>query len=131
MDLEKIGKKTNKQRQERLIVFLLEKEAKKKKKKAMLLFPDMKDAMTLKPIKEPALSPTGKIEKKERKKDLLCLFLGYVLEYRTWLKVLNNEPKNTCPFTKQKVTRRDLVKLTVDNVEVCLFVCLFVGLILY
>lgn len=43
----------------------IEKEAKKKKKKAMLLFPDMKDAMTLKPIKEPALSPTGKSAKRQ------------------------------------------------------------------
>ena len=26
---------------------------------------------------------------------------GHVLGYDTWMKVLNRDPKNTCPFTKQ------------------------------
>ena len=26
---------------------------------------------------------------------------GHVLGYDSWVKLLNREPKNTCPFTKQ------------------------------
>jgi hypothetical protein len=60
----------------------------------------MQDAMTMKPMKTPAISP-----------------FGHVLDYSTWLRLLKAVPQNTCPFTKQRVTRRDLVKLTKGNIE--------------
>ena len=64
------------------------------------ILPDIKCPMTLEPLTEPALSP-----------------YGHVMNYDTWVRVLGKPPKNTCPFTKQKVTRRDLVKLTVANLD--------------
>ena len=64
-----------------------------------LLLPDIKDAMTALPMLEPALSP-----------------FGHVLDYSTWLRVLKAEPINTCPFTKQRLTRRSLIKLTPENI---------------
>jgi hypothetical protein len=51
-------------------------------------------------MKEPVISP-----------------YGHVLDYSTWLRILNSEPKNTCPFTKQHLTRRMLTKLTRDNLD--------------
>ena len=60
----------------------------------------MQDAMTLKPMRTPAISP-----------------FGHVLDYKSWLRLLKEKPLNTCPFTKQRVTRRDLVKLTKQNIE--------------
>jgi hypothetical protein len=64
------------------------------------LLGDFKDAMTLKPMLQPAISP-----------------YGHVLDYLTWLRILRQNPVNTCPFTKQRVTRRALVKLTKENLE--------------
>ena len=40
--------------------------------------------MTYEEVVKPAISP-----------------YGHVLGYDTWIRVLNREPKNTCPFTKQ------------------------------
>jgi hypothetical protein len=75
-----------------------EKKRSAEKKPEYLL--DMNDAMTMKPMSAPAISP-----------------FGHVLDYTTWLRLLRETPQNTCPFTKQKVTRRDLVKLTAENME--------------
>ena len=68
------------------------------KKSEFLL--NMIDAMTRKPMPNPAISP-----------------FGHVLDYSTWLRLLKETPQNTCPFTKQKLTRRDLVKLNTENLE--------------
>lgn len=75
-------------------------DGKKKKKKKEYLLGDMQDAMTLKSMQTPAISP-----------------FGHVLDYTTWLRLLKLTPQNTCPFTKQRVTRRDLIKLTKENVD--------------
>ncbi|CAB4399263.1 hypothetical protein RhiirA5_471087 [Rhizophagus irregularis] len=62
--------------------------------------PDMKDAITLEPMNEPAISPDG-----------------YVCDYQTWTRILRSpESKDTCPFTKKSLSRRQLVKLTFDNI---------------
>ncbi|KAF0974775.1 hypothetical protein FDP41_006249 [Naegleria fowleri] len=58
------------------------------------------DPITSEEIEEPAISP-----------------YGHVLGYKTWLKVLNTEPRNTCPFTKQPLTKRNLTKLNFENFE--------------
>lgn len=38
-----------------------------------------------------------------------------VVSYETWCRLLLG--KNTCPFTKRKLTRRQLVKLTPENID--------------
>ena len=48
------------------------------------------DVMTYEEVVKPAISP-----------------YGHVLGYDTWIRVLNREPKNTCPFTKQVGRGRD------------------------
>ena len=40
--------------------------------------------MTMMPVQTPAISP-----------------YGHVMGYDSWVKVLNRDPKNTCPFTKK------------------------------
>uniref|UniRef100_A0A7S2S1D2 Myb-like domain-containing protein n=1 Tax=Mucochytrium quahogii TaxID=96639 RepID=A0A7S2S1D2_9STRA len=62
------------------------------------LLPGMVCPMTFEPIHDPAISP-----------------YGHVMGYDTWMRVLGRAPRNTCPFTKQKLTRRSLIKLTKDN----------------
>jgi len=43
---------------------------------------------------------------------------GHVAEYDSWTKALRKiQPKDTCPFTKQPLKRRQLVKLTSDNID--------------
>lgn len=42
------------------------------------------DVMTMTEVVKPTISP-----------------YGHVLGYDSWMKLLNREPKNTCPFTKQ------------------------------
>mmetsp|Transcript_8784 Transcript_8784/g.16118 ORF Transcript_8784/g.16118 Transcript_8784/m.16118 type:complete len:782 (+) Transcript_8784:357-2702(+) len=64
------------------------------------LIPGLKCPMTFEAVYDPAISP-----------------YGHVMSYDTWLRVLGQTPKNTCPFTKQKLTRRMLVKLTRDNLD--------------
>merc|ERR1712154_358483 len=62
---------------------------------------DMVDIMTGDTLKQPAISP-----------------YGHVMEYNSWCNVLRNaRTKNKCPFTKQKMTRRSLIKLDEDNIE--------------
>ena len=71
---------------------------------------DYIDPMTMMPVVKPTISP-----------------YGHVLGYDSWIKVLNRDPRNTCPFTKkvrvedqtyaQRLTRRSLVKLTPDNID--------------
>eukprot|EP01084_Bolivina_argentea_P154951 270076_1 len=59
------------------------------------------DVMTGSPIKQPAISPSG-----------------HVLGYESWTKILRmSSCKNLCPFTKQPLTRRSLIKLTNDNYQ--------------
>ena len=68
------------------------------------------DVMTMQEVVKPTISP-----------------YGHVLGYDTWMRVLNREPKNTCPFTKQvmfegmdngqKLNRRQLVKLNRLNID--------------
>ncbi|GJQ09027.1 hypothetical protein GpartN1_g818.t1 [Galdieria partita] len=62
--------------------------------------PEFIDAITLEPIRRPAISP-----------------YGHVLGYSTWKRALQNEPKNTCPFTKKPLRVQDLVILTWENIE--------------
>ena len=62
------------------------------------VIPGLRCPMTCEPMSDPALSP-----------------FGHVMSYDTWLRVLKRKPTNTCPFTKQKLTRRMLVKITKEN----------------
>ena len=42
---------------------------------------------------------------------------GHVAGYETWCRILRNpEAPDTCPFTKQNLKRRQLVKLTHENI---------------
>merc|ERR1712130_985742 len=60
--------------------------------------PEFIDIMTGNKIIKPAISP-----------------YGHVLGYDSWSKLLRTgNTKNQCPFTKQNMTRRMLVKLTLD-----------------
>jgi hypothetical protein len=64
------------------------------------VLPGFMDPLTKTQIEEPAISP-----------------YGHVAGYETWCKVLRSEDgKDTCPFTRQPLRRRDLVKLTHDNI---------------
>merc|ERR1719285_1113270 len=64
-------------------------------------FPKFIDPFTKFEIKTPAISPHG-----------------HVCEYDTWTKVLRTPgAEDTCPFTRKRVTRRQLVKLTLENIE--------------
>jgi len=61
--------------------------------------PDFIDPIDGNPVQVPAISP-----------------YGHVCGYANWTKMLRQEnSKNTCPFTKQPLGRRDLVKLTKAN----------------
>lgn len=44
---------------------------------------------------------------------------GHVMGYDSWVRCLNNweGKKNTCPLTKKPLSKRDLVILTLDNIE--------------
>lgn len=59
---------------------------------------EQKDPLTLEPMRRPMLSP-----------------YGHVLDYDTWLNVFKES--KACPFTKQPLTRRDLIRLTKENVH--------------
>merc|ERR1712154_2016 len=58
---------------------------------------DFIDSMTGQVVVKPAISPAG-----------------YVLGYDSWIQVLRNS-KDKCPFTRESMTRRSLVKLTDEN----------------
>jgi len=72
----------------------------KKEKKNELILGEMIDIMTGDIMKKPAISP-----------------FGHVMEYDSWCSILRNaKTKNQCPFTKQSMTRRSLVKLDENNI---------------
>jgi len=63
--------------------------------------PKFTDPFTKCPISSPAISP-----------------YGHVCEYDMWTKVLRTPgAKDICPFTRKPVTRRQLVKLTPENID--------------
>lgn len=62
--------------------------------------PDMLDPISMCPVEKPAISP-----------------YGHVLSYDTWMRCLQQEPRNVCPFTKKTVKKRDLVILTWENID--------------
>ena len=62
--------------------------------------PDYVDPITLEKVEEPFLSP-----------------FGHVMDRKTWGRVLMREPRNICPFTKNKLHKRDLIRLTHENIE--------------
>eukprot|EP01080_Neovahlkampfia_damariscottae_P012754 gene12754-7030_t len=62
--------------------------------------PGFKDPITMEQIVKPTISP-----------------YGHVMGYDTWLRILSQEPKNKCPFTKQDLFKRDLIKLNFDNIS--------------
>ena len=65
-----------------------------------LVLPGFMDPLTKQQIEEPAISP-----------------YGHVAGYETWCRALRSEDaKDTCPFTRQPLKRRDLVKLTHENI---------------
>jgi len=73
----------------------------KEEKEKDLILGEMTDIMTGDTMKRPAISP-----------------YGHVMEYDSWCSILRNaKTKNQCPFTKQKLTRRSLVKLDENNIE--------------
>jgi outer membrane biosynthesis protein TonB len=64
------------------------------------VLPGFIDPLTKQQIEEPAISP-----------------YGHVAGYETWCRALRSEDaKDTCPFTRQPLKRRDLVKLTHENI---------------
>ena len=67
---------------------------------SFVVMPNFIDVITGEYVIKPAISP-----------------YGHVLSYETWTKLLRASKKNVCPFTLQKLTRRDLVKLTLDNIH--------------
>ncbi len=66
------------------------------------VLPDFIDQITKSQIVQPTLAPTT----------------GIVLGYDTYVMALQHTtPQNRCPFTRQHVTRRSLIKLTRDNIS--------------
>ena len=59
----------------------------------------IKDPITKEFMEKPAISP-----------------YGHVLEYSSWMNMLKKKPE-ICPFTNKKLTRRDLIKLTKENLK--------------
>ncbi|KAJ3067664.1 hypothetical protein HDU98_009129 [Podochytrium sp. JEL0797] len=59
--------------------------------------PGFIDPITLEEVVRPAISP-----------------YGHVVGYDTWVSCLNNK---MCPFTKKPLSRRDLIILTLDNID--------------
>ena len=65
------------------------------------VLPGFIDPLTKMQVEDPAISP-----------------YGHVCGYETWCRVLRNfDSKDTCPFTRQPLKRRELVKLTHENIE--------------
>ncbi|CAG8735272.1 12437_t:CDS:2, partial [Cetraspora pellucida] len=63
--------------------------------------PGFIDPITLEEVVKPAISP-----------------YGHVMGYDSWVRCLSSEPKkNICPLTKKPLTKRELVILTMDNIE--------------
>jgi hypothetical protein len=61
--------------------------------------PGFVDPITLDEVERPAISP-----------------FGHVMGYDVWIRCLK-ESNNICPFTKKPLQKRNLVKLTHDNIE--------------
>eukprot|EP00924_Labyrinthula_sp_SR-Ha-C_P005007 maker-scaffold_1-snap-gene-18.43-mRNA-1 protein AED:0.00 eAED:0.00 QI:84/1/1/1/1/1/2/52/515 len=68
-------------------------------KNGLELIPGLQCQMTFRTVRNPTLSP-----------------YGHIMGYNTWIQILNRTPRNTCPFTNQKLTRRSLIKLDHSNV---------------
>jgi len=65
------------------------------------VLPGFIDPITRMPVVEPAMSP-----------------YGHVAGYETWCKILRSaDAPDICPFTKQPLKRRELIKLTHENIE--------------
>ncbi|CAG8481490.1 6832_t:CDS:10 [Paraglomus occultum] len=63
--------------------------------------PGFTDPITLDEVVKPAMSP-----------------YGHVMSYDSWVRCLSSEPtKNICPLTKRPLTKRELIILTVDNID--------------
>jgi len=63
--------------------------------------PGFIDPITLDEVVQPAISP-----------------YGHVMGYANWVRCLNSEgSRNICPISKQPITKRDLVLLTPENIE--------------
>ncbi len=62
--------------------------------------PEFTDVITMEPVRRPAISPSG-----------------HVLGYLTWRRLLQQHPRNTCPFTKKPLRLSDLVLLTHENIH--------------
>lgn len=65
------------------------------------VLPGFMDPLTKMQVEDPAISP-----------------YGHVAGYETWCRVLRNlDSKDTCPFTRQPLKRRELVRLTHENLS--------------
>ncbi|CAO3637761.1 unnamed protein product [Mucor fragilis] len=68
------------------------------------LLPGFIDPITLDQVEKPAISK-----------------YGHIMGYDTWIRCLSNwqggSTKNVCPITKQRLTKRDLVLLTSENLH--------------
>ena len=62
--------------------------------------PGFKDPITMEQIEKPTISP-----------------FGHVMGFDTWIRILNQEPMNKCPFTKQDLYKKDLIRLNFDNIS--------------
>jgi hypothetical protein len=63
--------------------------------------PNFIDPITLCEVERPAISP-----------------YGHVMGYDTWIRCLSSaDRKNICPITKNNLTKRELVILTIDNID--------------
>ncbi|KAJ1676020.1 hypothetical protein EV182_000089 [Spiromyces aspiralis] len=66
--------------------------------------PDLLDPITLEPVRKPAISP-----------------YGHVMSYDSWIRCLMFPPeggkRNVCPLTKKPLSKRDLVILTLENID--------------
>jgi hypothetical protein len=60
--------------------------------------PGFTDPITLEEVIKPAISP-----------------YGHVMGYQSWTQCIGT--KNICPMTKKPLTKRELVMLTIDNIE--------------
>lgn len=69
------------------------------KKKEANPLPGFIDPISAEEVEDPYISP-----------------YGHVMGKTTWSRCLAQEPKNTCPFTKQPIRKRDLVALTWENI---------------
>jgi hypothetical protein len=94
--------------------------------------PGYLDPITLDEVVKPAMSPYGHVMRFAIVIGLIlcCAECGFLIglfrkrnvsafdSYDSWVRCLSSEPtKNICPLTKRPLTKRELVILTVDNIE--------------